>query len=73
MNRRTIVYEPTPEHQITHARWARGFAILYGTVVLVLLGLMLAAGPLGIDRQTAVLAPAPSKPIATERPAPPRP
>jgi hypothetical protein len=42
MSRRSLPYDPTPEHQLTRAKWARGFGIVYGTVGLLLFAVVLA-------------------------------
>jgi len=37
MIHRSLSYDPTPEHRLTHAKWARGVAIVYGAILLLLL------------------------------------
>lgn len=36
MIHRSLPYDPTPEHRLTRAKWARGVAIVYGTILLLL-------------------------------------
>jgi hypothetical protein len=42
MIRRSLPYDPTEEHRLTRAKWARGFAIVYGTILLLLLAIVAA-------------------------------
>jgi flagellin-like protein len=37
MIHRSLSYDPTPEHRLTRAKWARGVSIIYGTILLLLL------------------------------------
>jgi hypothetical protein len=39
MIHRTLPYDPTLEDQLTRAKWARGFGIVYGTIFLLLLAI----------------------------------
>jgi hypothetical protein len=39
---RHLPYDPTPEDRLTRAKWARRVGIVYGAVVLLLLGFMAA-------------------------------
>jgi hypothetical protein len=40
MIHRSLSYDPTPEHRQTRAKWTRGFCIVYGTILLLLLGIV---------------------------------
>jgi len=42
MIHRSLSYDPTTEHRLTRAKWARGVAIVYGTILLLLVTLMAA-------------------------------
>lgn len=42
MIHRSLSYDPTAEHRLTHAKWVRGFAIVYGTILLLLFALIAA-------------------------------
>ena len=37
MIHRSLPYEPTAEHRLTRAKWERGVAIVYGTILPLLL------------------------------------
>jgi hypothetical protein len=37
MIHRSLSYDPTTEHRLTRAKWARKFGIVYGTILLLLL------------------------------------
>jgi len=37
MIHRSLSYDPTPEHRISRTKWSRGFAVVYGTILLLLL------------------------------------
>jgi hypothetical protein len=39
MIHRSLSYDPTTEHRLTRAKWARGFGVVYGTVLLLLLAI----------------------------------
>ena len=39
---RFLPYDPTPEDRLTHAKWARGFGIVYRTILLLLLAIVAA-------------------------------
>ena len=47
MIHRSLSYEPTPEHRLSRAKWARGVAVVYGTILLLLLTLAGAHRSLG--------------------------
>jgi hypothetical protein len=40
MSYRSFLYNPTPEDRLTQAKWARGVAIFYGTILLLLLAVI---------------------------------
>ena len=42
MMHRSLCYDPTPEHRLTRAKWARGFGIVYGTILLLLVAIVTA-------------------------------
>jgi hypothetical protein len=42
MIHRSLPYDPTPEDRLTHAKWARGFAIIYGSALLLLVAFLAA-------------------------------
>lgn len=39
MIHRSLPYHPTTEHRLTRAKWARGFGVVYGTILLLLLAI----------------------------------
>ena len=39
MIHRSLSYDPTTEHRLTRAKWARGFGVVYGTILLLLLAI----------------------------------
>jgi hypothetical protein len=40
MSYRSFLHNPTPEDRVTQAKWARGFAVVYGTILLLLLAVV---------------------------------
>lgn len=63
---RPLRYDPTPEHRLTHAKWARGVGIVYGSVVLLLLGLMAAHSIFAEPNGATGTAKAPASPVAPQ-------
>ena len=53
MIHRSLSYDPTPEHRLTRAKWVRGFAIVYGTTLLLLALLAAQRVTFEHDRATA--------------------
>ena len=37
---RSLPYDPTPEDKLTRAKWARGFGVVYGSILLLLLAIV---------------------------------
>ena len=56
MTHQSLRYHPTPEHRLTHAKWARGFGIVYGTMLLLLLAIATAQHIRGERNGAAALA-----------------
>jgi hypothetical protein len=42
MVERPFIHDPTPEDRLTHAKWARGVAVIYGSVLLLFIGIIIA-------------------------------
>ena len=68
MIHRSLPYDPTPEDRLTRAKWARGFGIVYGTILLLLLAIVAAQHIRGEPNGATTLANGPAaRPARTER------
>jgi hypothetical protein len=70
MIHRSLPYDPTPEDRLTYAKWARGFGIVYGTILLVLLAVVTAQQHIrGEHNRTTAIADSPgAQPVRTDLP-----
>lgn len=51
MIHRSLSYDPTAEHRLTRAKWARGFGVVYGTILLLLLAIVVAQHIRGVPAE----------------------
>jgi hypothetical protein len=67
MIHRSLSYDPTPEDRLTRAKWARGFGIVYGTILLLLLAIV-AAQHIRVDHNgaTAITNGPAAQPVRTD-------
>jgi hypothetical protein len=63
---RHLPYDPTPEDRLTHAKWARTVGIVYGSVVLLLLGFIAAQRIFAEPHRATGVANAPASPVAPQ-------
>jgi hypothetical protein len=61
-----LPYDPTPEDRLTRAKWARSVSIVYGSVVLLLLGFIAAQRMFAEPHRATGIANAPASPIAPQ-------
>jgi hypothetical protein len=67
MIHRPLSYEPTIEHRLTRAKWARGFGVVYGTILLLLLAIAAAQHFRGEHNGATTIADDPAaRPIRTD-------
>jgi hypothetical protein len=68
MTHQSFRYHPTPEHRLTRAKWIRGFGIVYGTMLLLLLAIATAQHIRGERNGAAAVANGhPAQPARTEQ------
>jgi hypothetical protein len=67
MIHRSLPYHPTPEDRLTRAKWERGFGIVYGTILLLLLAIVAAQHIRGENGATAIASGPAAQPVRTDR------
>ena len=64
---RSLCYDPTPEHRLSRAKWARGFGVVYGTILLLLVAIAAAQHSASSTTKTTTIANNPAaKPMRTD-------
>jgi hypothetical protein len=67
MIHRSLPYQPTPEDRLTRAKWERGFGIVYGTILLLLLAIVAAQHIRGENGATGIASGPAAQPVRTDR------